>query len=286
MLSKEEQTRIDRLKTKQISLIEDKVRKAVDMSMSENSEMLHTSVRILRILVKGYSNDILQPQRDIACNPVDEKNIAMLTIWNVTDEQIEFLKEGKVIRLKNLCVKNALIDNILQVSAYPKKTSIESLSSPWLVKDLRSIGYTPREYQSISRMNDISKKTKTYIKLEEQDCTGYLLKTQFCDQNKLAIYITDESGLLLRIEREDCNDSDLLMRQWTTVSHESGGKKVISFRDIRVFPFDELENCAVGCWTQSTSISQSESKRSTIVNNWANTQNSVLISDKLLSYLE
>ena len=69
--------------------------------------------------------------------------------------------------------------------------------------------------------------------LEEQDCTGYLLKTQFCDQNKLAIYITDESGLLLRIEREDCNDSDLLMRQWTTVSHESGGKKVISFRDIR-----------------------------------------------------
>ena len=152
------------------------MRKAVDVSMSENSEMLHSSVSILRILVKGYSNDILEPQRDIACNPVDEKNIAMLTIWNVTDEQIEFLKEGKVIRLKKLCVKNVLIESILQVNAYPKKTSIESLSNPWLMKDLRSIGYTPREYQSISRMNDILKKTNIYIKLEEQDCTGYLLK--------------------------------------------------------------------------------------------------------------
>ena len=88
MLSKEEQTKIDRLETKWISFIEDKVQKAVDVSMSENSEMLHSSVSILRILVKGYSNDILEPQRDIACNPVDEKNIAMLTIWNVTDEQI------------------------------------------------------------------------------------------------------------------------------------------------------------------------------------------------------
>ena len=75
------------------------------MSMSENSEMLHSSVRILRILVKVYSNDILEPQRDIACNPVDEKNIVMLTIWNVTDEQIEFLKEGKVIRLKTSVLK-------------------------------------------------------------------------------------------------------------------------------------------------------------------------------------
>ena len=51
MLSKEEQTKINRLKTKQISFIKDKVRKAVDMSMSENSEMLHSSVRILQILV-------------------------------------------------------------------------------------------------------------------------------------------------------------------------------------------------------------------------------------------
>ena len=76
------------------------------------------------------------------------------------------------------------------------------------------------------------------------------------------------------------------MRQWTSFSHENGGKKVISFRDIRVFPFDELENCAIGCWAQSISISQSESMSSTIVNNWENTQNSVLISDKLLSYLE
>ena len=136
MLSKEEQTKIDRLKTKQISFIKNKVRKAVDMSMSENLEMLHSSVRSLRILVKSYPNDILESQRDIACNPVDEKSIAMLTIWNVTDEQIEFLKEGKVIRLKNLCDKNALIDNILQVSVYPKKASIESLSGPWLMKDL------------------------------------------------------------------------------------------------------------------------------------------------------
>ena len=76
------------------------------------------------------------------------------------------------------------------------------------------------------------------------------------------------------------------MRQWTTVFHESGGKKVIYFRDIRLFSFDELENYAVGCWIQSISIYQSESKKSTIVNNWANMQNSVLISDKLLSYLE
>ena len=88
MLSKEEQTKIDRLERKWISFIEDEVRKAVDVSMSEISEMLHSSVSILRILVKGYSNDILEPPRDIACNPVDEKNIAMLTIWNVTDEQI------------------------------------------------------------------------------------------------------------------------------------------------------------------------------------------------------
>lgn len=183
-------------------------------------------------------------------------------------------------------LRNALINSILQVSAHPKKTSIESLSSSWLMKDLRSIGHTPREYQSLSRMNDISKKTKTYIKLEGRDSTGYLLKAQFRDQNKLDIYIIDESGLFLRIEREDCNDYDLLIHQWTTFSHESGGKKVIYFRDIRVFPFDELENCAMGCWTQSTSISQSECKRSTIVNIWANTQNSLLISDKLLSYLE
>ena len=58
------------------------------MSMSENLEILHSSVRILRILVKVYSNDILEPQRDIACNPVDEKHITILTIWNVTDDQI------------------------------------------------------------------------------------------------------------------------------------------------------------------------------------------------------
>jgi hypothetical protein len=122
---------------------------------------------------------------------------------------------------------------------------------------------------SISLQQTSSKLLKAYITskklsklsdtLPEHDCTGIILKTTQCDigfnMKRLLMYVTDESGFLIRIERTVTDPSELVyIQSWMDNTHEMTREaKIWTFCDLKILPFDTVEGCAVATWTEYSS---------------------------------
>jgi len=281
-LPPQKQKVIDSWEKKKQSLTELKIRKAIDSMLNLNNEMKRSSKRFLRVHVKDTS------RKNDGKNKSTQKYVdmgAILTIWNVSESQIECLKEGKLINFTHLDVKSILYDGMLQLVASTRTSMKYTYHQPSL-KDLVTYGYRPRHYSSMTRFQIISKKTTSLTECPELDCMGYLLHVHtesIGSDKRLFIYLTDESGLVLRLTKLSCLN-DAFMLQLFGGSHSKGQGMVICIRNIRIFPFDVVENCATGFWTDSTYHMKPSCCRSKELNSWANsTQGNFICSN--LSHL-
>ena len=112
---------IDDWKERRSLLIQSMASRSVVDSLNDETTCERTSVPYVRVLVKGFYHSRQKGRHARA-----EQKSADLTIWRVSDEQLNQMKEGTVLRMKNLGVKSGR-DGRIQLTA-KADTPMEPLS--------------------------------------------------------------------------------------------------------------------------------------------------------------
>jgi len=137
--------------------------------------------------------------------------------------------------------------------------------TPNVSEDITKLRFTPRRFASMFRLHVVSRQIATgdvpQSPSPEMDTAGVVLKVvEAGEQNRL--YLTDESGLVLRVEREGkVRDSDplKLVSQYPVENLEKPTS--IALHDIRMMPFDPVEGVAVAVFANTSTIVNRESRR-------------------------
>lgn len=166
---------------------------------------------------------------------------AELTVWRVSDEQFDLLKEGTVLRMKNLGIKEKSRDGFLQLRAGPETVMVPLSEDS--KRQLSRSGYEERRPKSLIKINLMSKKMDTCRLSNEVDVVACVAQIRQFGDNSTAIYLTDETGLALKLTRNH--------NAHNTDPFQIGNAKtdtVVSFCNIQITGFDEIEQCATGTW--------------------------------------
>ena len=206
--------------------------------MEEDESLSRQSAPFLTFLVKSSNGDC--------------KERGLVTIWRVRENQLSMIKEGKVVRFHNLSVKSARHDGQIQFTANEttQMEVIPSLQCSW------KMGFQSRKFTKLVHVHIQSKKSG--MKGQHLRCSatvdicGIMLQVnQFSHCHKY--HIIDESGLVVRVEREG-EVRDLEGGLSLSPIQRSADPVPIGFRDVKVLPFDFVENCAVVAFVQTSSI--------------------------------
>ncbi len=243
--------------------INDSIQKNITKSLENDLGTQRKYSSFIQCYVRGFVQNA-----DKAGNPSTTKagNEAMLTIWDPNEDQCSMLKEGAVIQCRNLGVSPSptFPDGILQLSAN-KNTKIEQLDAPTRDKALEIVGYQKQSFDPLLFLIIKSKKLcVNEIKYPEVDCKGYLLDFEVTTIErilKLVLYLTDASGLLLRIEHEAYCESDNFIRDLKQMKSRDISERYLMFCNIRLLPFDHFRGHAVGIWTKFSFSFDGQSKK-------------------------
>ena len=252
-------------------LIQDKARKLIEQSMQSNPDMIRASTRFVRIHVQAYPSNPFERNNDCKSRKIsDDRNQALLTVWNVTDEQLDILTEGNVVAAKNVAVKGSLYENLMQLSA-GSWTMLQLLSPQPGLESLKLSGCRLREYTLLLRIHLASKALleSSCVVHPEYDLIGFLLNVEEEDGN-IQLYLTDESGLIVRVDRQLDLNSHATMSQVETMKRncEMVNHTIVALQNIRVMPYDTASNCAVGLWTQSSLHAKEKNDRHQSILSW------------------
>ncbi len=213
-------------------LLQSMVSKFIGDSLRDESVPERKSNPYVKTLVKTFHRDHTK---------VSIQASAELTVWRVSDEQFDLLKEGAVLRMKNLGVREKNRDGLLQLKAGPE-TVMEPLSDE-SKRQLARSGYEERRPKSLIKINLMSKKMETGRLSNEVDIVACVARIQQLDENSTAIYLTDETGLALKLTRNHSADNTDPFQLGNAKAH-----LVVSFCNIQITAFDEIEQCATGTW--------------------------------------
>lgn len=252
-LPKEQRRIIDRWKDKRQFMIQELTRKLVESAVGADTPLGQRGTPFLKVLVRTINHS----QNGRKMKDFESKE-AMLTIWHVTEEQLNLLREGVVIRVENVGVKSSLRDGRIQLTANAK-TRMEHLNPQPPKWTLESAGFKERNLFSMLKVHAIARKLNTpklQFSAPEIDLIGCVLKVTSFERESITtthMYLTDMSGLILRIDRDfDENSLHQTRDQW--ISKTAHGKigTIMALQDLRIISFDNSENCAVAVWTQSS----------------------------------
>jgi len=231
-LSSAEKKVVDDWNERRPVLLRSMISKYIGDSMREESAPERKSNPYVKMLVVTFHRNRMI---------VSTQTSAELTVWRVSDEQFELLKEGTVVRMKNLGVKEKSRDGILQLRAGPETVMVPL--SDESKRQLAQSGYEERRPKSLIKIYLMSKKMETDRLSNEVDVVACVAKIQQLDENSTAMYLTDESGLALKLVRNHSATN--------TDPFQLGISKaclVVSFCNIQLTAFDEIEQCATGTW--------------------------------------
>ena len=254
-LSAQDRASVDAWKDKRSSMIRDKTNQAVDSRIQSNESMNRKSIPFCRFSVLSFLKQRLpvdtESDDDEGVVLVCKQAIATLTVWRMSEDQCNLLKEGSVVRMKHLSVLDGFRNGQLQLSANDK-TKMQSCPTQTSSSQIKLSGYTKRFYTSIVRIHALSRKAATSRNRIGVDFVGCLVRLNIDEKGiapLVSAYFTDESGLLLRLQRqgEGIGDSNILA--WGKKLVEG---KALSFRDVDILPYDFSANCAVAAWSLVT----------------------------------
>jgi len=249
---------IDRWREKRVALMQKLKQNSVDKSLRDEDFPVRTSTPFLKIKLVAF-------QRFGARGKYrPSEKMAMFTLWRATDCQYNLFKEGSVIRMRDVFVKEKTHDGLLQLSS---STKTKFFSLPYTCANDPLVGYTKRKFTSIGRIY-IKSKAENQTRSNEVDFMGCLVKTR-CERNsswtRVKAYFADESALLVRVEREFENHYEAT--QWK-LRNESQQCEVFAVQDVRVMPFDSVEGCSVVLWTNSSSLGRNSVDRERAIRKW------------------
>jgi len=237
---------VDDWTKKRLVLLQSMISKSIEDSLKDHSSSERKSVPYIKVLVKAFCHS-KQTARNLDHHARTQKISAELTIWRVSEEQLRLLKEGTVVRMKNLGVKSDR-DGLLQLSA-KSDTQMEPLSSEPTQYQLIQSGYEERCPRSLIRINLMSKKMEPTRAKREVDVIACVIKIQHQGDNTSAAYLADESGFVMKLER---NHSSQNNDPFHLGNVEASLPAVVAFCNIQVASFDTTEQCARGSWSISS----------------------------------
>ena len=213
-------------------LLQSMVSKFIGDSMRDESAPERKSNPYVKTLVKTFHRDQMTASTQAS---------AELTVWRVSEEQFDLLKEGTVLRMKNLGVKEKSRDGFLQLRAGPETVMVPL--SEESKRQLARSGYEERRPKSLIKINLMSKKMETDRLSNEVDVVACVAQIQKLGECLTAIYLTDETGLALKITRNHSATNTDPFQLGNAKAH-----LVVSFCNIQITAFDEIEQCATGTW--------------------------------------
>lgn len=258
-LSGSDQAMIDKWKEKRDSLLCDMAQKEIEARLEGDSALFRESTPFIRVFVKSYNH----AQTGIDADEENACEGAMLTIWNPSAEQLGLLREGYVVRIQNLSVRASKHEGLLQLTAGAKTQMESTLSSPIPQATLASIGYSTRSFTKLFRVHLIAKKLSDSLlpssPAPEVDVAGILLRVSqegsACMEERESIYLTDETRLVLRVERDRSSDGEHTFSSLSLSARQNiESPSTIAFRDLRITHFDSVENCAVAVYAETSSV--------------------------------
>ena len=287
-LSRCDQVVVDKWTEKRDTLLRDMAQKEIEARLDGDTAMFRESTPFIRVFVKSY-------------NPIDtekateNENVCrggLLTIWNPSEQQLNLLREGHVVRIRNLSVRDSKHEGLMQLTA-GAKTQIESiLSSPLPLNTLASLGFSSRVFAKFFRIHAISKKLSAKLlpssPAPEVDTAGILLRVlqEECAEERQLIYMTDETGLVLRVERDRALDhDDCFISMSPSARQNIESPTTVAFRDLRITHFDSAENCAVAVYTQTSSVAKKTPRFSALLK-WAESPSSHCMLRRLAACMD
>mmetsp|Transcript_2784 Transcript_2784/g.6079 ORF Transcript_2784/g.6079 Transcript_2784/m.6079 type:complete len:953 (+) Transcript_2784:1048-3906(+) len=237
-LPPDEQMEIERWRQQRADLVRRRLNEEVKSELEVETSLQRESKPFLRVLVHT-----IDPKEGKAEH-------AILTVWSPTEDHRNVLKEGKLIQLFNLAVRGEM-NGILNLSAN-EKTTIQSFQVEHLDFDERRPGFQPRRLLSVFEVYKLSrlaglgghpecdKKDWKYFDVDVVGIQIYQQKVNESNQGYLT-YVTDESGLILRIQSKKALDTSATKEQNSQVRK----LPIVCLRDLRIHPYDSNQNCAV-----------------------------------------
>lgn len=256
-LSRSDQVTIDKWKDKRDSLLRDMTQKEIEARLDGESALFRESTPFIRAFVKSHNPDKDGIVRENACEG------AMLTIWNPSEQQLSLLREGYVVSIRNLSVRSSKHEGVMQLTAGAKTQMESRTSSPIPNNILASIGYSTRSFVNLFQVHLTAKKLSANMlpssPAPEVDTGGIVLRVSQeasgGSEERESIYLTDETGLLLRVERDHSPDDEDTFRTLSASSRQNiENPGTIAFRDLRLTHFDAANNCAVAVYAETSSV--------------------------------
>ena len=204
---------------------------------------------------------------------------AILTFWRPSDEQMSLLKEGSAVRLRKVWCKSLLHDGKLQLSA-TNKTTLEALPRP-TSSVLQLSGYDGRKFTPIARLHIMSKQNDGRRASPEFDAVGYVaIQPARNNCPACSVYLTDQSGFLLRLERHF--DSEYcVVPPWKTTKYALEESMMFAFHNLRLLEYDAVHHCAVALWTDSSVLVPIPNERLTELAIFSKSKKGTALLDKV-----
>jgi hypothetical protein len=278
-LDESSKTEITRWNAQRAVLIQKRMQQELESKLEELGIDGKPSIPFLRVRVSS----VVHEQNETSFTQSDAEE-AILTIWNPSNEQLDALQEGSIIRAQYLDTKSSCNLGLMQLTGGPSTSMI-----PPPFAKLKSSAVQPkRKYFSLFSVLQLSQKHwKDSSKQHKLTVTvvGLLLKVQKIDElNDWLVYLTDKSQLILRVYCVDiCGKLGLFLKG---CAPNFDAHIVIEFGDICVMPFDFDECCSVAQYCgDSTFLENPRSRRARTLQEWSKTDNGIYNFKKFRAYM-
>lgn len=204
------------------------------------------------VLTTPYVRILVRSLIDTPGAKADSSELGMLTIWNPSEEQLEVVREGNAIRIKNLGVGSHSFEGLQQFTANGQ-TPISRVSP----HDGVSCHESPTT--SVTRIHLMSRnQAAASTELETSDFDVVILMLQLCQSPDVPGWVllgTDPSGLPLRVECDIDRDVFAFLSPMSPWARDNLETCLVGrFRHVRLRPFDVESGCAVVQFKETSSF--------------------------------
>jgi hypothetical protein len=259
-LDSHDQNLISSWQEKRGTILRDRLQKEVEAELECDEGLARDSTPFLRVLVQSFdfsSASAIQSSQT-------KSEVALLTFWKPTNEQMSHLQEGTAFMIRNLQVRDHTFDGLIQFTANSKTTISKSVQCPERMPcNIQRRFFSGFHLSIISR--EMAKANSSVASISSDvDTVLALIHVRRSDSRALkgaVVYGSDETGLLIRIH------FDAEFHGMNSLDCKSF--PVIAFNDLKVLCYDEEENCAVAKFCDTSSVFTGSSERVDQVKTWA-----------------
>lgn len=217
------------------SMIRRRIHEEVESELEVETSLLRESTPFVRI--KVHSIDPI-PTRTESC---------VLTLWQPTEEQLSLLKDGNAVQMQNLTVRESSHDGQLQLAAN-SRTVMEPCPIP-PASLLEKIDFHHRYFLNLFQVHKLCHSAgdaASSMKTHGSDFDVAAVQINLVEtpdiRDKYRIYVTDETGLILRIH---CREHLWGMAAKGFVSDGNHRFIPVALCDLCIMSYDPGEQCAV-----------------------------------------